>query len=417
MASTLPADDDIFDALAIDAFGSEPAWASRIVGLGGHAPAPDPSYVFRTLPVRPAIGRVVFHVVFQRLTATRGTLLLDVKAVSAFPGAEASSLETVSVSLPGLISTGGLVEIAVVARRNTLYIVEGWINDESDIQCAGISVSVDRRATPEEHGRDWNQSEREARRVGRIEDAMIASWMTKLELPSFDEPTSQAWTPRQGRSSAFRQKVGELRLGDLADEDAWRQAFVVQALEAYGALDGPSGGVGFDEGETAIPSALAARGCEILATKHIEPGDVAPDPGLMLEKLHDPRISDPAKFFDHVHFTSCNLNAIPAAFSNKFDFLWSINANRRIEVDYFYYFIMNCMICLRSEGLAVHIFDFAERAGGTNRAIDRGGVERLVVNALSHLNDVSHLKFRYGRLGKSPSGERPFGLIVRRGKV
>jgi hypothetical protein len=417
MASTHLADNDRFDALAIDAFGSEPGWASRVIGLGGGIAAPDPSYVFRSLPVRPAIGRVVFHVVLQRLAVTRGTLLVQVKAVSAFPGAEPSSLETVSVWLPELISTGGLVEVAVTARRNTLYIVEGSINDETDIQCAGISVSVDRRASPEEHGRDWDQRDGALRRVGRIDDAMIASWMTKLDSPSFEEPTSQAWTPRQSRSPAFREKVSELHLEGLADQEAWRQAFVVQALEAYGALDGPASGIGFDHERTAIPSALAARGCEILATAHIEPGDRAPDPGLMLEKLHDRRICEPAKFFDHVHFTSCNLNALPIGLSNKFDFLWSINANRVLAVDYFQYFIMNCMICLRSEGLAVHVFDFAERPGGPERAIDRGSVERVVVNALSHLNDVSHLKFRFGRLGKESNGLRPFGLIVRRGKV
>jgi hypothetical protein len=418
MTSTHLANNDIFDALPIDAFGSEPGWASRIAGLGGEAPAPDPSYVFRTLPVRPAIGPVVFQVIFQRLTVTHGTLLVELKALSAFPGAEPSSLETVSIPLSELISTGGLIEVAVIARRNTLYVVEGSINDATDVRCAGISVLVDRRATPDEHGRPWNERKSESRRVGRIENAMIASWMTKLDLPSFEEPTSQVWTPRQSRSPSFREKLDELHLGDLAEEEAWRQAFVVQALEAYGALDGHSSGIGLGADKSPIPSALAARGCQILAAQHVNPGDVASDPGLMLEELHNPKICDPVIFFDHVHFTSCNLNAIPEGFANKFDFLWSVNANRFLTAEAFQYFVLSCMMCLRSEGIAVHVFDFIEQPRrGMESAIDRGSVERIVVNALSHLNDVSHLKFRFGRRDKSSDNVRPFGLIVRRGRV
>jgi hypothetical protein len=117
MNDLLEAARDSDAALPLDPFGVHPQWASRITGLGGREPAPDPSYVFLTLDSRPAIGAVCAKVCFFDLVATRGTMLFEVRVRSAVPGAEQSRLHTIVVDADELVKAGGIVELSFDGHR------------------------------------------------------------------------------------------------------------------------------------------------------------------------------------------------------------------------------------------------------------------------------------------------------------
>lgn len=422
MQALYEVDKDTDRVLPVDPFGSKPHWASLIPGLGGSEPAPNPTYVFETLETRPALGAVCFCLKFSDIRATMGTLLVEVKAISAFPGMEPTRLQSVVMPLQELVDAGGEMEISIESRRNTFYLLSGTINDETDLAASGLSIIVDRRATKAQHGKGWgwragSALDATSSDAAEVHPAMITHQMTDLGLPSLAEPVSQVATARQFREPCFDRWMDILQMGGEVSPDAWSMAYLLQAIETYGPTQGSVSMLAFAEQCSPLISHFASRGYEVLAARQRGDRDPDPvDPGAALEALFYPALCDGEAFYDHAHFATCDIRQPPATFFSQFDIMFSVGMNRQLTTTDFINFAVGGLAFVKPGGLAVHVFDYVEEHERKTDALDRHAVERLVAMAISYLNDAAKLRFRHGE-GRIILDPRPFGIVLRRGGV
>ena len=418
MNDVLEVDPEYGKALPLDPFGSKPQWGSRIPGLGGLEPPPDPSYVFLTLDSRPAIGPVSAKIHFFGLTATRGTLLLEVRVCSAFPGSEHSRLKTVAVDLKELAAADGIVELRFESYRNAYYAIAGSINDETDALASHISITINRRATPVEHGRRWGWRAGDsitAKRRSDIESALIKRLMTDLDEPRLDEPVSQVGSPAQCTEQSFTDAMRALCRDPVATSENWSLAYVLQAIERFAGNQNRCTMLGYVGDESPLLSYFAAKEYEILGMRHTAQGDQQLDPGRELQQLWVPELCNETDFFAHAHFTARDIRLPADNYRDQFDIIWSIGANRVMTPQEFVYFAVNSLANAKLGGLAVHVFDYVEQADtNQNSSLSRHDIERLVALALAHRTDAARLKFRHG-ITSAPGKVFPFGLVLLRG--
>ncbi len=403
--------------LAVDPFGSFPSWASRVTGLGGSEPAADPEYVFMTLFCRPALGRVRALVTFHDLVASHGTLQLTIHVKSAFPDAEAWRLHNVTVDLADLAASGGICEIAFDSFRNSLYAVSGEIATDGHVSAAHLSVSLDRRASPDEHGRPWGwrlrvQSRKTVR--GSVNLPVIQRQLSDQNIPDLECPVSQVGVPSQCLHPSFGTIAQALGLPLRATPEAWAQAYVVRVIEAHTQRHSATRMLAYPTQDTvALVSYFASQGIEILSVGHKPLVAGRPDPGDELHNLHRPAICDEAEFFAHAHLTFGDIRLPPPSLHDQFDVVWSIGANRQMSRREFADFVVNGLICAKPGGLAVHVFDYIDDVDAEGPdVLTRHDIERMTVMALSHHNDVAPLRFN---AAIDQRATLPFGLIVRRG--
>lgn len=418
MKDTLDAAPDVEAAqpLPLDPFGARPGWASLIEGLGGLEPAPDPSYVFLTLDCRPALGpvRVVIH--FAGLRATRGTLLFEIRARSAVHSAEHARLDTVVVDAQQLVDCGGIVELRFESFRNTYYAIACSINDETDLVASQISVTLDRRATAEQHGTAWERASDHppAGCKPGIGDALIDRVLTDLANPSLDRPMSQIATPQQCRERAFMDAMGELRRQSSPSHLNWSYAFLLQAFKRYVGEE-RSRILIFGKDFGPLLSYFAGQNCDVVGLEHSDMKNRM-DPGAALQALWVPDLCSEKRFFERAHFSYGDIRAHISEFRDQFDVILSMNADRLMLKSEYVYFVVNGLSHLRPGGMAVHIFDCMLRPEDDNGAnLSRQDVERMTALALSHKNDVARLKFRQGGRIPDQAIPLPFGLVLLRG--
>jgi hypothetical protein len=406
------------EALLLDPFGVRPQWASRVPGLGGAELPADPSYVFLTHDCRPAIGTVCATVRFYDLAVTRGTLLLEVRVRSAVPGAEPSRLQTVVVNAQELVVAGGVVELSFESYRNAYYAIACSINDETDLTASHILVSLDRRATPAQHGREWEwpgPSSKTVRRRPRIETALIGRSLTDLGPPRLDTPMSQVGSPLQCREPIFVEMMAALQRAPAVTFGNWSLAYVMQAIARFSGTE-PGRMLGYGEDEASLMSYFASRQCEVVGMRHATDPDDRPDPGRELQKLWLPELCDEADFFAHAHYNTGDIRQSFETFRDQFDVIWSIGANRVMTPQEFVYFAVNGLTHARPGGLAVHVFDYVERFDGNQgTSLTRHDIERITALALSHHNEVARLQFRHNAAVSDPRTPLPFGLVLLRG--
>lgn len=419
MSDVLVADPEFEKALPLDPFGSHPQWSSRIVGLGGHDIAPDPSYVFLTLDSRPAIGRVSIRICFVDLVATLGTLLIEIRVRSAFPGSEPSRLQTVTVDLRHLVEAGGIVELSFESYRNAYYAVAGSINDETDASASHVSIMVNRRATPTEHGKQWGWRAGQEGSVTRrpdIESALIGRSMTDLAMPRLDMPMSQVGSPLQCREDGFAKAMNALRRDPAPTIENWSLAYVLQAIARFDGTQEPRKMLGYVADESPLLSYFASKEHEIVGIRHVEQCTEQPDPGRELERMWMPELCDEANYFAHAHFTTGDIRLHFENFRDQFDILWSIGANQVMSSQELVYFVVNGLSHVKPCGLAVHVFDYSENAGDDpTPSLSRYDIERMAALALAHGNDVARLQFRHGAANPEPGSRLPFGMVLLRG--
>ncbi|WP_278376814.1 hypothetical protein [Sphingobium yanoikuyae] len=419
MKDMIEVDPDIDRVLPLDPFGSRPHWASRIAGLGGQEPAPDPSYVFLTLDSRPAIGTVTVQVRFLDLVATHGTLLIELNVRSAFPGDDHCRLETIAVDLSDLAQSGGIFEFSFESYRNVYYAIGGSINDETDVVASYIGVTIDRRASPTQHSRDWGWRAGDALTAKRrtdIESALIDRVMTDLTPPRLDHPMSQIGSPLQCQEKSFFDAMSALhRKPDMTFEN-WAMAYILQSIFRYARVEEPSKILGYVSDQTPLLSYFAAQKHEIVGMRHTAGGELPADPGQELQNLWIQDLCEESEFFAHAHFTAGDIRFPKESFNGQFDVIWSINANRNMTPKDFVNFVVNGLIAVKPGGLAVHVFDFADdNVPDDPHIIYRPDVERLAALALSHHNDVARLQFRHGAPSGVSIGVLPFGIVLLRG--
>ncbi|MEP7181738.1 MAG: FkbM family methyltransferase [Betaproteobacteria bacterium] len=182
--------------------------------------------------------------------------------------------------------------------------------------------------------------------------------------PTLATPTSQLCTASQFGEPVYGQWCEALGEVPLLHRKLWEFAYAMQALERHGMLADGKRGLGFGCGKEPMPAAMAARGCEIVATDL----DAAAAAGsgwieshqhaATKDDLNDRGLCDPDRFRRNVSFRAVDMNAIPADLGG-FDFVWSSCAFEHLgSIAHGLRFVANAMRCLKPGGVAVHTTEF-----------------------------------------------------------
>ncbi len=124
-------------------------------------------------------------------------------------------------------------------------------------------------------------------------------------------------------------------------------------------------GLGFAVGEEPLSSLFASRGVDILATDL--PAEEAQKIGWVdtgehasgMAILNKRNLCDPKVFSERVEFQSCDMNNIPQAFDEKFDFVWSACAFEHLgSIRHGQEFVYNSIKCLKPGGIALHTTEY-----------------------------------------------------------
>ncbi|RMB25759.1 hypothetical protein C8J47_3709 [Sphingomonas sp. PP-F2F-G114-C0414] len=401
---------DRYTPLPLDPFGSMPQWASRLPGLGRDQPAPDPAYVFATMIVRPALGPVTFSIVFHDLVASHGTLVLQIVAKPAHLRNAPQPVETRSVALADLAANGGIAHMQVLSRKNMFYAVSGYIYDETDALASAISVSLDRR---EESDPEWEVSG--AGSQVRFAKANPPPLRAQPELVTVSDPTlatpvSQPMTVRQFGERSFTTWMSALDSAPERTGEAWQDAYVLQALQYYGAPVSGGHGLGIETRPSLLPTYFTSQQCAILSasvsdTPH---GD-------------DPDALGGVPDAEGVERIELNGLSIPEDIVD-FDFLWTNGLpGVRGGREAFPHLVLDCMRCLKLDGIAIHLFDYEGMHAGQYRAVPsglaytRGEIERIALSLIAQGQEIAQLTFAADDQRRANHEKPvPFGLIARR---
>ncbi len=184
----------------------------------------------------------------------------------------------------------------------------------------------------------------------------------------------------------------------------WEFVIVCQALEERNLLRPAKRGIGFAVGTELLPALFAGRGCEILATDHVDDsggtwtGMWAKDKNV----LRYPDLCPPDLFEKNIQFRRVDMTAIPSDITG-YDFSWSCCAfehlgNLQRGID----FLESQMKCLKPGGWAVHtteynlLSDDATLHNGKTVVYRRCDIQQLIqrMNQLGHY--VEAVDFSHG---------------------
>lgn len=211
------------------------------------------------------------------------------------------------------------------------------------------------------------------RRIRRRAAGLVSNrFRPENRLPSFDRPVSQLVSGEQIRHPEFERWRVRLGMRRGLNRKLWEYVYIARALEVYVGFASRPKLLGFGVGKERLPAALAAAGCEIVATDFAESSEaVNPDWSARgLSDLLDPRdadwdeelrrvpLCDAEIFRSSVRFLPVDMNNIPADLRG-FDGLWSCGSlehigGLRAGAD----FILKSLDCLRPGGIAVHTTEY-----------------------------------------------------------
>ncbi|MFO1304156.1 MAG: FkbM family methyltransferase [Burkholderiales bacterium] len=165
--------------------------------------------------------------------------------------------------------------------------------------------------------------------------------------PTLDRPASQLCTRSQYDETSYRAACRLLRETPTMRRRQWEYAYIVRCLEAAGMLRPGKRGLGFACAGDPLVAALAAQGCEIVATDR-DLDRVAGD------RLNGRGACAADAFRARVASRAVDPRAIPAELRG-FDFVWSCGATDRLQscasaIE----FLAQSLSCLAPGGLAVH---------------------------------------------------------------
>ena len=156
-----------------------------------------------------------------------------------------------------------------------------------------------------------------------------------------------------------------LRIAPLYHRKIWEDCYVPQAIWEAGLLEPGRRALGFAVGTEVMPSFLASRGLDVVATDLTE-GDQRSE-GWRATNQHAAQIHDLWKpdlvaedtFLRKVTFRPLDMNAIPAEYSGQFDICWSICSFEHLgSIEKGLRFVENSVRCLKPGGIAVHTTEF-----------------------------------------------------------
>jgi 2-polyprenyl-3-methyl-5-hydroxy-6-metoxy-1,4-benzoquinol methylase len=289
----------------------------------------------------------------------------------------------------------------------------------------------------------WVKDRWHARRHG----ALLQARADDGAEPTFPELVSQACTAAQMRAAVYLDWCEQLHCDNVTHRKVWEYCFVLQALKEQGVLEAGRRGLGFGVGRDRLCAALAAEGCDVLATDQsrleataqgwAESGQHADE----LAELNLYGLCPASHFAARVRFREADMNAIPHDLRD-FDFTWSACAFEHLgSIERGLVFVERAMDCLRPGGIAVHTTELNLTSdtdtvceGGTvlfrrrdleelERRLSAAGHRVLPLNfhpgrePIDHVVDVPpyrtspHLRLLIGRYVATS-----FGIIVQRGR-
>lgn len=344
----------------MDPFEADPSHSSRIGGLGGGKPASETAYAFRTSPLAAPAGRVSFHLSFEGLQASSGTLLIE---ISGGQDSERRQLKLRTVALAELAASGGVEHISLVSNRRQTYTVAGSIYDDTDAVAQRLSIQISVEPSPVGETAEGHTMARVSRLAG-------------LNPPTFAHPSSQTWSKEQMHEPAFRSACQAVGMDVAAG--SWSAPYVYQAIRyLVGELSGTRG---FGAGLSAeiIANAFSAQGADVIGHWSLDPA----------------------------HW--------PAA--NDLDFTWLIFEEPLIPAGHLFWMINLLMDRLMPGGALALVFTF-EHGRMPHEPCDvlkRGDVEIFALRLLAQGHSVAQLKFRAGNRPLPVGTRTPFGLMIRR---
>jgi hypothetical protein len=411
-------------ALELDPFAFHVGAASRIRGLGGTGPSPDPDYAFHTPYVEAASGAAHFAIRFHNLRATSGNLVLRVHMLPIEPGGRSRMVNSERIALNRLTQQGGEITIGFEGFRDVVFAVLGLVTGDSDAQAQAVTITLDRPADPTAERE--NLAEARSTAYGNT-PLQPAATLLSTTLPTLADPVTQIATAAQLREPVAGGWMARLRPAGTSGVEHWRKVYTLQALRRYGMLEGGAVGLGFEPTPSGVPAALAAMHTKVVTLFPLRPG-TQPNLTALKADLVGRAPCDATTFHDNVSVGIASWRRIPADLVN-FDFVWSARANERLfSVASTLQFIEDVMSCLRPGGIAVHAMSYDLSPGGravpsTDRILfQQGDIERAALLLVSRGHEVAQFRIDASDPILAPANhgvERRtmVGMIVRKARL
>lgn len=145
----------------------------------------------------------------------------------------------------------------------------------------------------------------------------------------------------------------------------WEHCYITQALLERGMLSPGMTGLGFGVGKEPLVSYFASKGCYITATDldvrtATQQGwTKSNEYAAQLQDLNEKMLCEPEAFNERVGYCEVNMNHIPSALYNAYNFTWSSCSFEHCgSIELGKQFILNQMNCLKPGGVAVHTTEF-----------------------------------------------------------
>ena len=393
---------------SVNPFALLPGVSSRIAGLGGPAPAHDPTYVFHTDYIGVAPGRAEFFVRFEGLKAKRGTIALRVHMLAEEEGAAALLATSLRIQLNRLVAQGGAIAVPFDAFQGIRYALYGSLAGESDAEAKSLSIRIDRPAgVVADHVIVVDPRTSAFGRDAGVPTANLIS----LATPTLNEPVSQICTARQLRELVATDWAQRLGITETDDLDRWKAIYTIQVLARYGMLAPEAAGLALARADDPVIAEILRRDASVLV--------ITTGPGEQGESRH-PKLQVRTEPKPH---------PLPADVVN-FDFAWSCDALGVSGSLSMAQSIMEDMFArLRPGGLMVHTFpydvdEFEQTIEqGSHIRFRRRDVERLALTFISHGHEAAQFKIHASdapvKMGSSGNRHAAYrytmaGLVVRK---
>lgn len=223
---------------------------------------------------------------------------------------------------------------------------------------------------------------------------------SKHEQPTLDEPVSQLCTGSQFKEPVYAEITEALAMHANPHRKTWEMAYITSVLATHGMIGVGRRAIGFGCGRERLPSLLASRGVEVVATD--QPANDTADLARWrssnqhasgLGDLFHNQIVHLDDFERLVEFGAVDMNDIPASLDGQFDCCWSMSALQYIgPLERSLAFVEASLRTIKPGGIAVHTTDFNLSSNGDT--LDNGRqciLRRRDVEALcAHLTAQGH---------------------------
>jgi SAM-dependent methyltransferase len=334
------------------------------------------------------------------------------------------TIDTIEVSLTGIVANGGEWAITVPAREGRCHAVLGRLVGDTDATASGLAIDLDgwgdadffRRRLLRARRRVFDRAADVGRLLWKRTSPLAKAGLLAHGPATIASPVSQMCTVAQIEEPAFADWLATLEMGNQRHRKQWEMVYILATLTERGAIRPGARGLGFGCGAECMPSYFAARGCSIVATDlPVSHQDAAGwvDSGQHVaaaDALRWTNLCDEAVFRERVSFRDVDMTRIPPDLVD-FDFCWSACAYEHLgSIEAGLKFIHDAVRCLRPGGVAVHTTELNLSSNGTT--IDnestvlfrRRDMERLALELTAAGHRVLPINY--------DTGDRPMDLHI-----